>query len=417
MSETESAPLSGIRVIDCSLLAPGATAMHLADLGAEVIKVEPPAGDYVRELTWPIIEGASLMHHHVSRGKKSLRLDLRQPEAKDVFKALVSKSDVVIEAMRPGALARRGLGYDDLKAINPALVYCCVSGYGMNGPYRNMPAHGLAFDSWAGLIKPAVDDDGFCYIPEHPSSGIHTGPMMGAMAICAALLRAKSSGKGACLDVAQADGAAYTDWIRSEGWKAYERPESEVTGNRTDNYERRAPGTAGMERGVRYQYYQTQDGYILFMASEQEFWRNFCEGIGRMDLYERWPGQKYGDHATGNRELQTILRDIFRTKTTGQWMAFGDKHNTALAPVNTPRSLPNDPHFQVRFPWLRADRHGADMLPFPVHFVGESLPVPARAPTAGEHDETVLGDLLGYGIEDIERLKQKGVFGIPFQSQ
>lgn len=122
-----SAPLTGVRVIDCSLLAPGATTAHLADLGAEVIKVEAPGGDYVRELTWPIIEGASLMHHQVSRGKKSLVLDLRQAAGVRVFKDLVACSDVLVEAMRPGALARRGLDYDTLAGINPqSSVLQCV---------------------------------------------------------------------------------------------------------------------------------------------------------------------------------------------------------------------------------------------------------------------------------------------------
>ena len=189
-----SAPLAGIRVIDCSLLAAGATAAHLADLGAEVIKVEAPGGDYVRQLTWPIIEGASLMHHEVSRGKKSLELDLRRPEGVKVFKDLVQISDVVIEAMRPGALKRRGLGFEDLRAIKPDLVFCCISGYGMTGPYKDLPAHGIAFDSWAGLVTPACDEEGFCYIPEHPSVGMHAAPVYAGMAICAALLRANNPG-------------------------------------------------------------------------------------------------------------------------------------------------------------------------------------------------------------------------------
>jgi len=269
-------PLAGIRVIDCSLLAPGATAAHLADLGAEVIKVEAPGGDYVRQLTWPIIEGASLMHHEVSRGKKSLELDLRKAEGVAVFKELVRVSDVVIEAMRPGALARRGLDYKALKQIQPAIVFCCVSGYVLTGPYRDLPAPSIAFDSWPGLVQPAYDQPGHCSIPEHPSVGMHAAPVYAAMAICAALLRAQSTGEGAFLDIGQTDGAAYMDRLRSETWKAYERPDTEVTGNKSDDYERRAPGTAGMREGVRYQYYESSDGHILFMASEREFWKNFC---------------------------------------------------------------------------------------------------------------------------------------------
>ncbi|MEH6584414.1 MAG: CoA transferase [Halioglobus sp.] len=406
-----TAPLEGIRVVDCSLLAPGATAAHLADLGAEVIKVEAPGGDYVRQLTWPIIEGSSLMHHEVSRGKKSLELDLRQAEGVKVFKDLVAKSDVVIEAMRPGALARRGLGFEELKKINPALVFCCISGYGMTGPYKDLPAHGIAFDSWAGLVTPAYDEEGFCYIPEHPSVGMHSAPVYAGMAICAALLRAKMTGEGACLDIGQSDGAAYIDRLRSETWKAYERPQSEVTGNKTDNYERRAPGTAGMREGVRYQYYESSDGHVLFMASEQKFWRNFCEGLGRADLFERFPGNQYGDHARNNKELHVILREIFKTRSTGDWLAFASDKNTAIAPVNTPKTLLEDPHFQARFELLPASDHVADMMPYPVHFIGEDLPKPSAAPAAGEHTHNILKTILGYSEEQCEQLISAGIAG------
>jgi len=411
MTVDAMAPLAGVRVIDCSLLSPGATAAHLADLGAEVIKVEAPEGDYVRSLTWPIIEGNSLLHHHVSRGKKSVTLDLRKESGVAVFRDLVRKSDVVIEAMRPGALARRGLGYEALRLIRPGLVFCAISGYGMTGPYKDAPAHGVAFDSWAGLVKPGVDAEGFCFVPEHPSIGMHAGPLIAALSICAALLRARATGAGAFLELGQSDAAAYMDWLRIETWKAYERPQSEVTGNKADDYVRRAPGTAGMEQGVRYQYYASADGHILFMASEQEFWKNFCTGIERLDLFERWPGKRYGDHATGNRELQAILRDIFATRTTHEWMEFAVQWNTAIAPLNTPRTIAFDPHFKARFSWLPASEHVADMLPFPVHFVGEDLPSPAPAPRAGQHNDSVLRELLGYSEERIAAVRESGALG------
>jgi len=266
-------PLAGIRVIESSLLGPAAITTHLADLGAEVIKVEAPSGDYVREMTWPIIEGVSLLHLHINRGKKSLTLDLKKPEAVQVYKDLVVDADAVVEAMRPGSLARLGLGYDVLKSINPRIVFCNISGYGMTGPYQSLPAHGIAFDTWAGIVKPAYDEEGFCYIPEHASIGMHAGPMFGAMGILAGILRARSSGEGCLLEIAQSDAAAYMDWYRSESWLAYERPEDVVTGNKADDYERRAPGTAGMKEGVRYQIYESSDGHVLFMCSEQAFWK------------------------------------------------------------------------------------------------------------------------------------------------
>ena len=123
------------------------------------------------------------------------------------------------------------------------------------------------------------------------------------------------------------------DWYRSESWLAYERPLSEVTGNKADNYERRAPGTAGMREGVRYQIYESSDGHVLFMASERAFWKNFCNGVGRPELFEKWPGSKFADHARGNRELQRELRDVFKSKSSADWIEFGSEHNTPIAPV------------------------------------------------------------------------------------
>ncbi len=405
-------PLHGIRIIECSALGPAQITTPLVDLGAEVIKVEPPAGDYIREMTWPIVEGTSLMHLHLNRGKRSLVLDLRTEAGVRILKELAATADVVVEAMRPGSLARRGVGFDDLREINPKIVFCTISGYGMTGPYRDYPSHGIANDTWAGIVKVATDDEGFTYIPEHVSIGINAGPLFGALGILAAVIRARDSGEGSYIDVAQSDAAAAMDWYRSETWRAYERPESEVTGNKADGYERRAPGTAGMVEGVRYQVYETSDHqHVLFMASEQAFWKNFCEGVDRMDLFERWPGSKYADHARGNRELQAELRDIFRTKTAKEWLDFGGDINTPIAPVNTPKTLLDDPQFADRFPLLPAEDMGADQLFTPLHFVGEELPHPAKAPTVGQHTEDVLRSVLGYDDNQISTARDGGAFG------
>ena len=181
-----------------------------------------------------------------------------------------------------------------------------------------MPSHGIAYDTWAGIVNPRVDDDGFVYMPEHVSIGINAGPLYGALGVLAGIIRARATGEGCRLEIAQSDAAAAIDWLRSETWRAYERPESEVTGNKADDYERRAPGTAGMQDGVRYQFYRSTDGVILFMASEQAFWKNFCEGVDRLDLFERWPGSRYADHARGNQELRAELQEIFATRTTAR---------------------------------------------------------------------------------------------------
>jgi crotonobetainyl-CoA:carnitine CoA-transferase CaiB-like acyl-CoA transferase len=403
--------LDGVRVIEVSLLGPAAITTHLADLGADVIKVEPPQGDYVRQMTWPIVEGDSLMHLHINRGKRSLTLDLKQPEAVDVFLELVRNADAVVEAMRPGALERRGLGYEALAKVNPKIVFITISGYGMTGPYKDMPSHGIAYDTWAGLVNPAYDEDDFCYIPEHPSMGIHAGPLFGAFGILAGILRARATGKGSRMEIAQSDAAAYMDWYRSESWRAYERPQSEVTGNASDNYERRAPGTAGMKEGVRYQMYDTSDGHVLFMASEREFWENFCRGVDRMDLFERWPGEKFADHARNNVEMHRELREIFKTKTSDEWLAWSNEVNTPIAAVNTPKTIADDPQFQDRLPWIPKERLGADELPIPIKVLDAEQPVPTKAPTVGQHNTEVLADVLGYDDARITELQESGALG------
>jgi crotonobetainyl-CoA:carnitine CoA-transferase CaiB-like acyl-CoA transferase len=398
-----------VRVVESSLLGPGELTTNLSDLGADVIKVEPPDGDYVRRMTWPIVDGVSLMHLHLHRGKRSLVLDLRKPEGVEVYLDLVRNSDAVVEAMRPGALARRGLGYERLREVNPRIVFCSISGYGATGPYRDMASHGLAYDTWAGIVHPEYDEDGFCRIPEHPSIGIHAGPLFGALGVLAGIIRARATGEGAQMEIAQSDAAAYMDWYRIETWRAYERPESEVTGNASDGFERRAPGTAGMREGVRYQLYESSDGHVLFMASERLFWKNFCEAVGRMDLFERWPGAEVADHARHNTEMQTELRDIFRTRTSAEWLKLAEEANTAIAPVNTSKTIMDDPQFRHRFPWIPQSRLGADEMPYPLNVIDEEAPVPTHAPTVGQHTDEVLASVLGYDAERRAALVAAGV--------
>src|SRR5262249_25293841 len=225
------------------------------------------------------------------------------------------------------------------------------------------------------------------------ASGSRGGPLLGAFALLAGVTRARATGTGCQIEVAQSDAAAYMDWYRIETWKAYERPEAEVTGNASDDYERRAPGTAGMREGVRYQLYDSADGHILFMASEQAFWKNFCEGVDRMDLFERWPGSKYADHARGNKELQAELKKIFAERTSADWLGFAEQQNTTIAPVTSRKPIADDPQFADRLPWIAQERLGADELGFPVKVVGADLPEPTHAPTLGEHTDDVLREV------------------------
>jgi crotonobetainyl-CoA:carnitine CoA-transferase CaiB-like acyl-CoA transferase len=404
--------LSGLRVVECSMLGPGAVSTPLADLGADVIKVEPPSGDYIRQMSWPIVEGSSLLHLHISRGKRSVVLDLRTDSGRAVFLELVAASDAVVEAMRPGGLDRRGLGFDRLRAANPKIVMLTISGYGMTGPYRDLPSHGIAYDAWAGTVAPVPGPEGLPSIPDHTSIGITAGPLYGTAALLAAVLHARDTGVGCHLEVAQSDAAAAFDWLRSEGHRAYLRPGTEVTGNPTDGYERRPPGTGGMAEGVRYQFYPSNDGHVLFMASERKFWRNFCVAVGREDLYEARPGEELADHARGDLGLRRELAAIFSTRTTAEWVRLGLAHDVPLGPVNSPASIGEDPQFADRMPWQPAARLVADQLPFPVRVAGQAPPAAGTpAPAVGEHTEKVLGEVLGYDAERIARLRRDGALG------
>lgn len=408
------APLAGVRVIESTLLAPGLIAMHLGDLGAEVIKVEAPGGgDYIRKMAFPIVDGISLLHWHVNRGKKSIALDLRTDEGVAAYLDLVRGADAVIEGMRPGALERRGLGYERMREVNPRIVFCSISGYGATGPYRDLPSHGIAYDAWAGVARPNTTEDGFPSIPSYTTIGINAGPLYAALGVLAGILRARVTGQGCRLEVAQSDAAAAFNWNGIEGTKAYERPADQVTGNDGDGKgERRALGGDSMREAVRYQMYRSKDGMILFMASEREFWKNFCDGVGRSDLFAANPGAKYADHARGNTALRSELARIFATRTTAEWVRFGGEVNTAIAPVNDAGSIASDPQFQDRLGFRSHKEAGTDLMPSPIKMIGEELPVPSRAPVeVGKDTETVLREVLGYDDARIAALRGSGALG------
>ena len=405
--------LAGVRVIESSLLGPAAVGMHLADLGAEVIKVEAPGGDYVRKMAFPIIDGISLLHWHLNRGKRSIVLDLGTPEGVATYLDLVRGADVVIEAMRPGALARRGITYERMRELNPRIVFCAISGYGLTGPYKDMPSHGIAYDAWAGVARPTIDANGMPTIPSYTTIGINAGPLYAALGILAAVIRARTSGCGCRFEVAQSDAAAAFNWNGIEGNKAYERPEDEVTGNDGDGKGARRPvGDNSMTESVRYQYYRSKDGLVLFMASEREFWKNFAYGVGRPELYDQNPGSKYADHARGNLALRRELATIFASRTTAEWIQFGLEVNTPIAPVHDTKSITRDPQFQARLPFLPRQQHGTELMPSPIKLLDAALPTPAKAAVdPGRDTDAVLADVLGYDAARIAALRAAGVLG------
>jgi crotonobetainyl-CoA:carnitine CoA-transferase CaiB-like acyl-CoA transferase len=168
-----------------------------------------------------------------------------------------------------------------------------------------------------------------------------------------------------------------------------------------------------MTESVRYQYYRSNDGLVLFMASEREFWKNFCEGVGRPELFAQNPGARYADHARGNTALRRELATIFASRTTEEWVAFGLRANTPICPVNTVKTITRDPQCRARLPLRPHQEAGTDLMPSPVKLIGEELPVPtiaAREP--GRDTDAVLRDVLGYDAAKIDDLARAGVVGV-----
>ncbi|MDX2165862.1 MAG: CoA transferase, partial [Deltaproteobacteria bacterium] len=222
-----------------------------------------------------------------------------------------------------------------------------------------------------------------------------------------------ASGQPCRFEVAQSDAAAAFNWNGIEGNRAYERPEDEVTGNDGDGKGPRRPvGDNSMTEGVRYQYYRSKDGIVLFMASEREFWKNFAYGVGRPELFDQNPGAKYADHARGNTALRTILDEIFASRTTAEWVRFGQEANTPIAPVNDTKSIVHDPQFQDRLPMTSYKDTGTDLMPSPIKLLGERLPQLEKAAVqAGRDTDAVLREVLGYDAARIAALRAAGALG------
>ena len=391
------------------MLGPAAITTALADLGAEVIKVETPQGDYVRQMTWPIVEGVSLMHLHVNRGKRSVVIDLRTDEGVELFLDLVREADVVVEAMRPGGLARRGLSFERMQEVNPRIVQCTISGYGATGPYRDLASHGIAYDAWAGIFTPETDANGHPGIPDHVSIGINAGPLFGALGHPRRghprprdRRGRRSSSSRSPTPPRPSTGTAARPTARTSG----RSPRSPATSPTTTcGGSRRSRGCAA---GSATRSYASTDGYVLFMASEQHFWKKFTDAVERPELFERGPARSTATTPAATPRCRPSSPRSSPRRSTAEWVEFGIDVDVPIAPVNTPHTVHDDPQFRDRMDWFPADALGADQLPFPVKVAGEEPLVPGKAPEVGEHTDAVLRDVLGYDDAKIAALRDAG---------
>ena len=406
--------LDGLRVIEVAILAPNMVGMHLADLGADVIKVEVPGrGDYTHSVGHARANGVSFLHLRWNRGKRSLALDLRSPEGVEVFLEMVRNSEVVIEGMRAGALAKRGLGYEQLRAVNPAIVFCATSGFGQTGPFRDLATHGVAYDAYAGLAPAERTADGFPAIPtDYRDIGTQAGALYATIGILAALTRARATGEGASIDVAQADAAVAWSAGRLDATMTTNRV-AETTGEPA-SAARVADDARGPSMGdaVRYQYYDTADDrLILFQASERHFFERFCRAVGRDDLLGGDVGEEFGEHARGDVALRRELAGIFATRTQQEWVDFLLEVDVPGAPVHRVTELPEDPNFRARADIIEHDHPVAGplrLLGTPIHTDAPHAPM-GPAPSTGDHSDEILRRVLGYDQARITALRAAGV--------
>jgi alpha-methylacyl-CoA racemase len=364
-------PLAGIRVIDLTRLLPGAFAtLMLAELGAEVIKIEDPSGDPMRQLP-PFVDGRSVYDLLLDRGKKSVLLDLRKPESARTVEALASRADVWIESFRPRTARRLGVSAGQLCEKHPRLIHCAITGYGQTGPYAERPGHDLNYVSIAGLA--AADGRGHGQLPRMFMADVGGGAMTAVIGILAALFGRERHGSGATLDISMHDSSLY--WVMLPAVRDLLHDSTKLSGELP---------TFGAH--ACYNIYECADGLpIALGALEPKFWIAFCEAAGRPDLAPR--------HAADadQRSVLAETRALFATRTRAEWLDLLAGHDVCLTPVNSPTEAFADPHAGAR----GAVRDDGFMRTIRAPF----FPVAADlspAPALGEHTEEVLDSLRSY---------------------
>ncbi len=389
--------LAGVKVLDLTRLLPGGFAtMLLADLGADVLKLEDTAmGDYLR---WapPFHEGVedsagSALFLALNRGKRSIRLDLKQESGREVLLRLVESHDVLVEGFRPGVLDRLGVGYEALRQRNPRLVYCAITGYGQTGPYTGRSGHDLNYLGLVGLLDMSGQAGGPPVQAGGQIADLGGGGLMAAYAILAALRVAERTGEGQLVDVSMADGAL--------SWLSMAAAAHLADGRVPER------GREGLTGGyVCYRPYACADGHVTLGTLEPKFWAAFCNGVGREDLLDKAfepPG------SDAHRELEAV----FAGRTRTQWKAFADAHDCCLEPVLDLGEALESELVRARKMVAEVDQPGAAesvrVLAHPVKLSRTPGAPQGSGPALGEHTHEVL-EGLGYGEREISEMERRG---------
>ncbi|MEA2433044.1 MAG: hypothetical protein QOG54_501 [Actinomycetota bacterium] len=387
-------PLDGLKVLDLTRLLPGGYAtLILADLGADVIKIEEPGkGDYIR-WTPPIVGEFSASHIALNRNKRSVTLNLKRDEGAQIFRDLAKDADVVIESFRPGVLERLGLGWTALSDLNPRLVYCAISGYGQDGPRSQVAGHDANYIGYAGVLGINGEEGSRPVIPGVQIGDMAGGGMTAVMAILAALYRREATGRGDFCDVSMMDGAF--------SWLSIHAAQFVATG---DEPERENMHLSG--RYPCYRVYPAADGWLSVGALEPQFWAALCNFLDRPDLLD-------DAFATGDRRDAVIadLSELFSSRTRAEWMEHLGELDVCVGPINSLAEALDDEQIRARGMAFEADVPGAGAwthVGTPVR-LGDSNPNEMRLPPPGmgEHTEEVLS-ALGIDGNELERLRAAG---------
>ncbi|HEX9193577.1 MAG TPA: CaiB/BaiF CoA-transferase family protein [Burkholderiales bacterium] len=403
-------PLSHIRVLDLSRVLAGPWAgQNLADLGAEVIKVERPgSGDDSRAFGPPWVKDKdgrdtkdSAYYTSANRGKKSITLNISRPEGQKLVRELARISDVLIENYKFGDLARYGLAYDDLKKINPRLVYCSVTGFGQTGPYRERPGYDFMIQGMGGMMSVTGEpDDAPGGGPQRagvPVADIITG-MYASIAICAALAHRAEGGAGQHLDLALLDSQIALLAYQNSNYFATGSPPGRI-GNLHPNI-------------VPYQPFRTQDGSIILACGNDNLYRKFCEAAGRPELADDPRFATNGARVENRAEMTQLLSQVFAQRTTREWVELLDAAGVANGPINDVAQVFQEPQVRARGVKIELEHPLAGKLPLvasPMRFSGTPLEHNLAPPVLGQHTDEILREMLKLGEPEIARLRADGV--------